>query len=403
MGRSTHRFKVAEARRVRHPVFPTIEKHYFSVRAKDMPRGIRADANAREPVGTNRQVYRDVRDSLLAQTSIPGTFDLMNKGITILAEDVRRVDDSVYDIIVNDGMGIVDGGHTYQIILESLDNPELRDEQFVEVQIRTGIDDKLITDIARGLNTGIQVKAHSLANLDGAYDWLKEEVASEPYATLISWREGDEGDYDVRDLVSVLEALNVIDFPNDKPVHPIQAYEKWSVPSQKFAQDYDEHRAIIRKSKYHRLRPLLRGALVLFDTIRHDFREIHNAAGGNAGALRIVEEAKANRKFEFPFAQLPPSEYRLTKGALYPIFAAFRNAVEMDPKTGDARWVGGPEAVLELWEEAGPELVSETYNATRDIGHLPDQLGKSRGHWANLHKTLELRMLRRQIARRKAG
>jgi hypothetical protein len=55
---------------------------------------------------------------------------------------------------------------------------------------------------------------------------------------------------------------------------------------------------------------------------------------------------------------------------------------------------------MELWQEAGSELVNETYNATRDIGHLPDQLGKSRGHWANLHKTLELRLLRQQLSYR---
>src|SRR6266480_3167830 len=110
MSRTKHRLPVVEARRIKHPVFPSIEKHFFTVRAKDMPSGIRADANAREPTGTNRQVYRDVRDSLLGLTSTPGTFDLMNKGITILAEDVRRVDEENYDIVVDEGQGIVDGG-----------------------------------------------------------------------------------------------------------------------------------------------------------------------------------------------------------------------------------------------------------------------------------------------------
>jgi hypothetical protein len=113
--------------------------------------------------------------------------------------------------------------------------------------------------------------------------------------------------------------------------------------------------------------------------------------------LKIVEEARKGKEFTFPFANLCPERYRLTKGALYPIFAAFRNAVEL--KNGQAQWIGGLDSVLKLWKEAGPELVSETYNATRDIGNLPDQLGKSRGHWANLHKTLELRMLRQKLSR----
>ncbi len=391
--------RVVEARRVKHPVFPQIEKHYFTVRTKDVPAGMRWDANAREPVGTNRQVYRDVKESLLARTSRPGSFDLMNKGITILATDVRRIDDSTYEIVLNDGEGIVDGAHTYRIVTESQSDPDLPDEQHVEIQVRTGVDDKLITDIAKGLNTGIQVKAHSLANLAGAYDWMKEEIGNEDYFEQIAWREGDEGEYDVRDLICILEALNVVDFPNNKPNHPIHAYEKWSVPAAKFAKDFNENSGNAKKGTYYRLRPLLKGALVLFDTIRHDFREIHNQHGGSAGHLKILEEAPKTKDFTFPFAKLSPERYRLTKGALYPIFAAFRNAVEM--KNGRAEWVAGIDSVMELWDEAGPELVNETYNATRDIGYLPDQLGKSRGHWANLHKTLELRLLRQRLSRAK--
>jgi len=399
MARSTHRMRVVEARRIKHPVFPSIEKHFFTVRAKDVPPEMRWDANAREPVGTNRQVYRDVRESLLGLTSTPGTFDLMNKGITILATDVKRIDDSTYDIVLNDGEGIVDGAHTYRIIVESKDDPDLSDEQHVEIQVRTGVEDKLITDIAKGLNTGIQVKAHSLANLAGAYDWMKAELESETYSDLIAWREGDDGEYDVRDLICVLEALNVFDFPNDKANHPISAYEKWSIPAAKFAKDYKENEGSIKKSTYYRLKPLLKGALKLFDTIRHDFRKIHNDNGGSAGHLKILEEAPGNREFEFPFSGLCPERYRLTKGALYPIFAAFRNAVDL--KNGSAQWVGGFDGVIALWDDAGSELVNETFNATRDVGHLPDQLGKSRGHWANLHKTLELRLLRQQLSRRR--
>src|SRR4029079_13734735 len=277
-------------------------------------------------------------------------------------------------------------------------DPDLPDEQHVEIQVRTGIDDKLITDIAKGLNTGIQVKAHSLANLAGAYEWMKEEIGDEDYFDQIAWREGDDGEYDVRDLICVLEALNVVDFPNNKPNHPIQAYEKWSAPAAKFAKDYSENSGNVKKSTYYRLRPLLKGALVLFDTVRHDFRQIHNDQGGSAGHLKILEEAPKTKEFTFPFAKLCPERYRLTKGALYPIFAAFRNAVEI--KNGRAEWIGGFDSVMELWQDAGSELVNETYNATRDIGHLPDQLGKSRGHWANLHKTLELRLLRQQLSRR---
>ena len=71
------------------------------------------------------------------------------------------------------------------------------------------------------MNTGIQVRPHSLDNLEGKYDWIKDDLRKEKCHGRIAWRESDDGDYDVRDLISVMEALNVIDFPNDSGTHPV--------------------------------------------------------------------------------------------------------------------------------------------------------------------------------------
>ena len=113
MGVTTHLFRAAEARRFKHPVFPEIEKHYMLVRAVDLPEGIRKDANARESTGLNRRVYKDVQKSLLADQGLPGIFDLKNKGIVILAESVKKIGDDLYEVQINDGQGIVDGGHSF--------------------------------------------------------------------------------------------------------------------------------------------------------------------------------------------------------------------------------------------------------------------------------------------------
>jgi hypothetical protein len=403
MGKSVHRIRAHEMRKISHPVFPSVEKYWLTVAARDFPAGISTSANARDPVGLNRRVYKDVRSSLDAKTSVPGSFDLMNKGITILAEHVKMIDKEkgLFEICIDDSYGgIVDGAHTAKIIEEANADETTPDEQFVEVYVRTGINDDLISDIARGLNTGIQVAAQSIHNIAGVFDWLKEEIAEEPYAKAISWSESDDADYDVRDLIGVLEVLNIFDFPNDVSVskHPIAAYEKWSIPLKKFADDYDEYKESLVQSKYYRLRSLLKDGLFLYDRIRHDFRVMHNAAGGSAGKLNIIEEGSARRpEFEFPFAQLEGARYRLTKGATFPILAAFRTFVEKNPKTGEARWKGGFERVLEIWEEAGPELVEETLQLTKEGVRNPDQVGKNRKHWAALYMRLQLRFLRDQL------
>jgi hypothetical protein len=399
MGKQVHRIPAFESRRVSHPVFGTINKYWLTVKATDFPPGISSAANAREPVGLNRMVYRDVRASLEGKEAIPGSFDLMNKGITILALSVRLIDKDkqVFEVVVDDqDGGIVDGAHTAKIIEKCNIDGTTHPEQYVEVFIRTGVENELITDIARGLNTGMQVAPKSIYNIDGVFDWLKAEVASKPYKDMISWRESDNANYDVRDLISVLEMFNIFDFPNDGGKHPISAYEKWSIPLEKFANDYEENNKKLKSSKYYRLRPILNDALTLYDHIRHDFRDIHNEAGGSAGKMNIVEEASKGRKLEFPFANLPSTDYRLTKGASYPILAAFRNMVVQD-SSGNAAWQGGFRSVLRLWSEAASELVLETYNATKEIGRMPDQLGKNRKHWDNLHMKIQLRLLRAQL------
>ncbi len=401
MSKTTHRFRAHEVRRISHPILSGVEKFWLTVRAVDFPANISTAVNARDPVGLNRRVYRDVRDSLEGKTSRLGTFDLMNKGITILAVDVKLVDKEkkLFDITVDDQHGgIVDGAHTAKIIEQANKEGTAPDEQYVEVYVRTGIEEEVIMDIARGLNTAIQVAPKSIYNIDGVFDWLKEEVSAPRYNGLFAWKESDASDYDVRDLIGVLELLNVFDYPNRSGRHPISAYEKWSIPLEKFADDFEQNRNNLRSSKYYRLRKLLRDGLTLYDYIRRQFRDIHNQGGGRAGKMNIVEEAGPRRgAFTFPFGNLDQSPYRLTKGATYPILGAFRNYVELDQKTGEGIWHGGFSSVLAVWEEGAPELVAETFNATNEIGRMPDQLGKNRKHWDNLHMKLQLRFLRAQL------
>jgi hypothetical protein len=72
--------------------------------------------------------------------------------------------------------------------------------------------------------------------------------------------------------------------------------------------------------------------------------------------------------------------------------------VEISPESGDARWREGFDEVLGLWKEVAPEVCRVTKTATQDIGYQPEVLGKNRGHWSNMHKTIELFLLRRQLA-----
>ena len=307
-------------------------------------------------------------------------------------------ENQIYELVVDDERGgIVDGAHTAKIIERCNAEQSTHEQQYVELYVRTGVRNGMVTDIARGLNTGMQVAPKSIYNIDGVFKWLKAEIAEEPYANSVAWRESDDADVDVRDLIGILEIFNVLDFPNNGNRHPISAYEKWSIPLKKFADDFEKHQEDYKKSTYHRLRPLLRDGLRLYDHIRRDFHPIHNQSGGRAGKMNIVEEGKGDRNLYFPFGNLDPAKYRLTKGASYPILGAFRNLVEVGPD-GDVRWKGGFDSVIASWKSIAPELVEETFNATKEIGRTPDLLGKSRKHWDNLHMKVRIKMLEGQLA-----
>lgn len=403
MTAKAYRFEVTEARSFRHPVFSPVVKTIFILQASKLPRNLPDGANAREPVGMNRRVYRDVTESLKGNDALPGSFDLMNLGITILADKVDPIDKKTFDVMIRDEDGIVNGSHTAKIIGKCHEDGSIPDEQFVEVRIITGIrlteHGDLKADIAKGQNSGIAVQDHSIYETQGLFESIKRQIRDEEWGADVAWRESDEADVDVRDLIAVMEAINVIDFPRSSATHPVSAYEKWSTPLKKFFDDTQENLGTPSRRKYAALEPLLVEAMELYDRIRHDFRPtLNKEISASAGRMRIVEEApKRLGDFKFPASKQPPEPYRLTKGAAFPILAAFRTCVQYDPEQNAATWLGGFGAVRKVWEEARSELVRETYNATKDISNTPNVLGKHRGHWSNLYRLVQVRVLEKQL------
>jgi hypothetical protein len=382
----TVRVRVADARRIPHPSIPGVEKHYFLIRVAHFPSGIPLDANPRDAEGRdlNRRVYKQVEDSLFNRASEIGTFDLMNKGITVVAEKVTKLSDHEYELTFDEGQGITDGGHTTRLLEKNLNDETLPAEQHVEMRVITGVQQPLIADIAKGLNTGMQVKPYAIENLRGRFDWMKEIVDGQPFGDLIAWRENEDKPYNVVDILCLLECVNVHNYPNDTPRHPVAAYDKTSQVINSFADDPERYRAY---------GPILVDVMKLYDIIRHDFRDTYNkVTKGNAGALKIVDKASKKKAFSFPFADLPDDEYRLNNGAALPILAAFRNLVEIERLARTARWIGGFEFVLKFWDSVKEEAVTLTHQGIGTYGRTPNAIGKARPHWTLMHLTFDRRL-----------
>ena len=390
MANSSFTFAVAFARRVPDPVFHNdhgSERHILFVPVRAVPRNLPLDPNARIP-NLRRRIYQEVESSLLNKNTTPGSFHLKHKGITLVAESVNKHGEGTYNVELGRGHGIVDGGHTYELIVKNLENPKLPERQFVKFEILTGIPNEWIVDIAGGLNTSVQVQQFALDNLARKFNWIKNALKREPYFSTIAWKENQDGESDARDIISILTCFNTELFPNSSnggDANPVVAYEKKSKALELFEQNMDS---------YKRLRPILKDILVLHDTIRLQAQRFHNADGGKYGNLSYVESKQVG--FDFPFISAQ-SEYRLMSAALYPILGAFRWMVEVDAKTKKAHWRGGFKNVLKLWESSAAELLRITQQKNEEEGRNPNAIGKSRTHWSNLYSRLALREMQSRM------
>jgi len=392
MSIQTHIFKPTIARRVPDPVFKKqydTERHIFVMNVRDLPINIRTDSNARKP-NINKQVYKVVEDSLLnlQAGSEPNTFHLKNKGITIIADSVEPFGDHEYKVHLDINHGIVDGGHTYKLITEHILADDLPLEQYVMVEIRTGIKQEWIQDISGGLNTGVQVQAMSLDNLSGMFEQIKGELRKHGLDKSIAWSENDDGEFNARDIISLMLCFNIELYNNSDASHPVEAYSSKSSALKKFEE---------KTSSFNRMKPLIKDILELHDIINTSAGEIWNTSGGKtgsggkAGLLAWMEYRNPDKKqkpYYYPFTERY-CDFRMTKGALYPILAAFRWYVKYADDKTTMVWKIPFDEVVEAWRAASMQLLRATAEMCDELGNNPNALGKSKSNWGNMHNILK--------------
>ncbi|HWS89713.1 MAG TPA: AIPR family protein [Pyrinomonadaceae bacterium] len=391
---TTLQFTPAYARRFPDPLNSQengqhrIEHHLFVCDVKSLPFDppIPTDPNPREQ-NTNKQVYKDVRKSLLEGGP---TFHLKNKGITAIAHSVNVDEEKrVYTVNFTKGRdGIVDGGHTYRIIRENY--AECPDGQFVKIEILTGVPDDLIVDIAQGLNTSVQVPQMALANLDKRFEWIKDALKNKPYSDQIAYKQNEEGEFTVRDIISFLTLFNLELFPDDSS-HPKIAYTSKEECLKRYLKE---------QPSYEKLRPILSNILELYDYVHSKGRELYNRKyAGKGGSLKFYQDKK---KKPYPLIFTGGSTpQKLYDGALYPILGAFRFLVERNLVDGTVRWKTSSFAeVKKLFDEVGGDLINLTQNTSISKGRNPNAIGKDDSHWDNLYKTVALAYVQKQLAAR---
>lgn len=365
-----------------------IEHHILVSRSIDVPSGISKAPNPREQ-RIDRGIYKKVKESLESSDDL--SFHLKNKGITILAHQVEySADKRVATVYLGEGEGIADGGHTYEIILKTQSEGTCPEGQYVKFEVITGVPQEMAVDITGGLNTAVQVEDASLLNLEGEFEWVKEALRKTKYADRISYKQNQEGEFDIREILGLMTLFNINKFPH--PQHPKDAYISK-------AKCLDLYKA--DPSSFKMLKPLLKDILYLHDYVHIQSKERYNAEkGGKAGAMIGVYAMKKRGEYEFIFMD-EKKPYRLYDGALYPMLGAMRFLVEQKSGEDVYSWkLKSFEEVKSFFNKIAPELVATTYNTSLIYGRKPNPIGKDENHWDNLYKTVALHFMTKYSQKR---
>jgi hypothetical protein len=393
----SHVIRVYEARRVNDPNFPTAVEHVLTVNARDLPQLPLGAANPRAQ-NTNKRVYREVRESLLNRNGTDNSFLGKNLGIYASAAAVEKKNEHEYVLKFGEGEsildgldGIINGGHTAQIIWDSQaglkEQADAGDpiDQYVKLFVRVGYPREVLADMAGALNTTLQVPEYSLAEHQNKFDWIHDSIVGKPYESQIAFKENAKAEVYVLDVLAMLELFNLDEYPNNSSKHPTVAYHQKSVVLKRYLEN---------PGSFKKLQPILNDILVLHDTIskegsekyREYFRQNQNGSQkrGRAADLAWVD-GRGPGQLLLPFKDEEGPD-RLNRAAVYPTLAAFRWMVQEHGT--EVRWKGGFAAVLELWNSVGPELMKMTQDTSLENARKTSAIGKSPTHYNALHSAV---------------
>lgn len=365
--------------------------YYLLVDMNDIPDNIPLDVNPRE-----QKMSTSVAKKLVAAVSEPETdFYLNNRGIVISAKSLnfdtkkslvtidlgnQQNDDDKYSL------GILDGGHTYRAIIENRKKISNDQKKYVRVEVITNVQN--ITRLSDARNTSVQVSDIALFNLDDKFDNIKNAISKEVYANKIAYKDNEDKELHVYELLRLMYALDKDKYPDDTAA-PIQSYSGKAQVFKRYKSAYDT-------PFYRSLVTHLPTLVQLFDTIEQELPERyteykHNSGTTNPrfGAVRGIETCPQGKTYYTNFLHNKTS-YNISSGYIYPIFGAFRFLINFDKKTSTINWLFNP---IEIWNEIGTALAQNTFETWTN----PNLAGKDKQLWLSNYRIVETQSLRKLL------
>ncbi|MEH1944829.1 MAG: AIPR family protein [Nostoc sp.] len=355
----------------------------------EVPQGLPLDPNARL-ANENR---RTVKSMLTTLAQKPEEFIFYNNGILIVADSIQvkghgagggfdvelllvSPEEGQEDNFI--GNGIVNGGHTYTAITKARShydklkskgskpklNPQTGKADYSELEnasvqifVLVNISQEEISNISRYRNTSESVEEFSLKNLAGDWDIIEEYLppGCKPY---VAFREGENKQFDVTDLVRRLACINNKLYPwrgsDGSPKNPSATCSAYGTLIKNW-----------KKEDFSEIVPLLKDVLYIEECLRDEYdrqKGLSKLNGVEKKTYQFITGKQFNHTLPITF--------------VFPILAAFRVFIK------DGKW---ERPVEKLWDEMGNTLLNNLLTAYRNEGRgNPAAFGRSASTWSNL-------------------
>lgn len=333
----------------------------------------------------------------------PEKFALKNQGIYLLVKEVEFKKQEggqgfVHITLENpDFHGLVNGGHTYrairQVIAEREDNGEdgsQPDEAYVRLHIMEGVDEDLITDLAEGLNRSMQVDNPSLENLRGRFDEIKRHLKGKTGENQISYRQGDTGDVEIVQVLTLMGLFDLNRFP-DRKTHPNVLFGHPKEVLQNFIEDSGREPSVFR-----RILPKLHEILILSDLIQQLGVEVPELARIKVSSSKKENRVRSRKHKGRPahFAGGTIDGY-FPLGWLYPMLAAFRaNISPAEWENGEIQWVMEPKELLEQVIDEMARIIRQEHE---DNKGKPAEVGKREAAYRACYGVVTMELAQRGL------
>ena len=412
------------------------QKWIVIVSARDLPRDLPLDANARVPNVLKNPTCGEMRETLLTR---PELFQIFNGGVVCTATSVgvkQEGDEQWVDVTFDQDQlqGVVNGGHTYGTLLHVVhdnsvyaegmtlkaalakkdkvsENPDLaplveddeklaerlaraRERAMVQLELVAPVSDPdLLHDIARARNLSQSVDQTALQNLAGKYEYMKKVLgeAAFPFGTSfverVVWKTNQdvpEGSTEVpvKTLIHLLALMNTRVYkPNAKVANEV--YARSGVIVREFGEAEGEDSEF-----YEKLADLLPDFIKLYDHIYAALPETQPPFPWGDGKPPAVDSKRRKTAFSTPLLNRTCSS-KVLAPFIWPIFSAFRLLLE-ENGNGRLRFKTDP---IALFEEKKSELSATVQTTFENQGRVVNQLGKAADVWIRLEGQIQMELM----------